>query len=159
MIFDYNHYPASSGFDFSQEDVVDWDDPRCDIYLKYSGWVYYICVRDDQTDIQDFGYTDHIDDVDMAPDTTIGWSALWCVEAIKGHCYIIWTRDNHYAKVRIADFTKSLGMLFDWAYQIDPGNLELKIRPPEIGEESSINRATTISQATTERSERWAKEI
>ena len=134
MIFDFNHYPASSGFDFSQEEVVSWNDLRCDIYLEYVDGVYYICVGDENTDIQGFGYTDSIQQIDMAPDTTIGWSALWCVEAIKGHCYIIWTRDDHYAKIRITDFTKSFGMLFDWAYQIDPGNPELKIRPPEIAD-------------------------
>lgn len=130
IIQDFNRYPNSSGFDFSREQVVRYDDPRCDIYLEYYDGIFYLCVRDAETDIQDFGYKDDIDSVDYSPE--VGWSALWCVEVIKGHSYIIWTRDDHYAKLRVADFTRSYGILFDWAYQVDPGNQELKPGPPKL---------------------------
>ncbi|KPK99662.1 MAG: hypothetical protein AMJ91_07015, partial [candidate division Zixibacteria bacterium SM23_73_3] len=59
-----------------------------------------------------------------------GWSQVGWVEVILGHSYIIWTRDNHYAKLRVVGFTRSYGVIFDWAYQVDPGNQELAPRPP-----------------------------
>jgi hypothetical protein len=138
IIQDYDWFPRTSGYDFSEEAVVSWDDGDADIYLDYDDSypvpVYFLCVRDDYTDIQDFGYTDNLDDVNVAPDTTIGWSQLGWGEAILGHSYIIWTRDNHFAKLRISEFCKCYGIVFDWAYQVAEGNPELAPRPPH-GEE------------------------
>jgi hypothetical protein len=112
--------------------VLSWGSANADIYLDYDDdyQVYFLCVPDVYTDIQDFGYTDNLDDVNVAPDTTIGWSQLGWVEAILGHSYIIWTRDNHFAKLRIGEFCKCYGIVFDWAYQVAEGNPELAPRPP-----------------------------
>jgi hypothetical protein len=49
------------------------------------------------------------------------------VEAIVGHCYIVWTHDNHFAKFRITSLDAQR-VQFDWAYQVDPGNRELRAR-------------------------------
>jgi len=57
------------------------------------------------------------------------------VEVIAGHTYIVWTRDDHYAKLRVSGFTRSYGILFDWAWQVAPANPELKIRVPREGRE------------------------
>lgn len=132
VIRDYHRFPETSGFDFSKGTVVSWDDVDADIYLDYDDNlnVYFLCAADKYTDIQDFGYTDNLDDVDVAPDTNIGWSELGWVEVILGHSYIIWTRDNHFAKLRVSEFIKSYGISFDWAYQVDEGNPELAPRPP-----------------------------
>jgi hypothetical protein len=48
-----------------------------------------------------------------------------------GHCYVVWTRDDHYAKFRVTDIQPAAGgvpdrVVFDWAYQVDPGNRELR---------------------------------
>ncbi len=130
IIKDFDRYPCCSGFDFSRGEVVRYDDPRADIYLEYYDDLFYLWVTDEETYIQDFGFTDDIDDVDYSP--LEGWSPLWYVLLIKGHSYIIWTWDNHFAKLRVEDFTKSYGILFDWAYQVNPGNQELKPRPPKV---------------------------
>jgi hypothetical protein len=110
--------------------VVGYDDRRADIYLDYDDHygVYFLCVADDATDIQDFGYTDYLDDVNVAPEH--GWSKVGWVEVIPGHSYIVWTRDNHFAKLRVTEFTRSYGIVFDWAYQVNGGNPELAPRPP-----------------------------
>jgi hypothetical protein len=134
IIQDYHRFPQTSGFDFSEAKVLSWENAYADIYLDYDDSypvpVYFLWVKDDYTDIQDFGYTDNLDDVNVAPDTTIGWSQLGRVEAILGHSYIIWTRDNHFAKLRISGFCKCYGIVFDWAYQVDEGNPELAPKPP-----------------------------
>jgi len=129
IIKDLSRYPCCSGFDLSKGEVVSYDDPRADIYLEYYDEVFYLWVTDKETYIQDFGYTDDIDDVNYSP--VEGWSALWYVEVIKGHSYILWTWDNHFAKLRVEDFTTHYGILFDWAYQVEPGNQELKPSPPK----------------------------
>lgn len=129
IIHDYHRYPHAAGYDFSEYEVTDWEKSRADIYLDYDDYygVYFLCVTDDTTDIQDFGYTENLDDVSYSPSE--GWSNVGWVEVIAGHTYIIWTRDDHYAKLRVTDFTYSYGIAFDWAYQVDEGNRELAPRP------------------------------
>ncbi|MEO0156993.1 MAG: hypothetical protein ABIL07_07755, partial [candidate division WOR-3 bacterium] len=68
------------------------------------------------------GYTASFDEIGYAPDD--GWSPTGIVEAIVGHTYVIWTWDNHFAKIRVASLKPGY-VIFDWAYQVDPGNPEL----------------------------------
>lgn len=129
IIHDYHRYPGLSGYDLSKFEVTRYDDDDADIYLDYDDYyeVYFLCVTDEATDIQDFGYTDDLDDVNWSPSE--GWSSIGWVEVIPGHSYIIWTRDDHYAKLRVSGSTYSYGIVFDWAYQVDEGNQELAPRP------------------------------
>ena len=133
VIHDFHRYPDVSGFDFSTGLVVSWDDPKADIFLEYDRDLrtYFLWRADEYIEIQDFGFTESLDDINVAPDTTIGWSNLRWIEAILGHSYIIWdSYHDNYAKLRITNFVRSYGILFDWAYQIDEGNPELAPRPP-----------------------------
>lgn len=122
--------PSLSGFDFSEPEVLHWQDSHADIYLEYDEELetFFLCRANDQTDIQDFGYTDDLDDVDWSP--LKGWSNLRWVEVIVGHSYIIWTANDHYAKLRVEEVVGDTKIYFDWAYQIDRGNQELAPRPP-----------------------------
>jgi len=117
-------YPADAGYDLSAYSVVDWDYPTCDFYFGYDSIGYYLNAANDYTDIMEWGYASSIYDVDFAPET--GWSPYADVEAREGYAYIIWTADNHFATVLIRDITGER-VTFDWAYQADPGNPELKI--------------------------------
>jgi hypothetical protein len=106
------------------------------MFFGSNGSVYQMFVPDFQTDIQDAGYASTLDAVDFAP--TTGWSPTGTVELIVGHCYIVWTRDDHYAKFRVTDLkpssTGSPGRVtFDWAYQVDRGNRELRARKAKDG--------------------------
>ena len=129
VIRDYHRYPHVSGYDFSRFAVVGFDEKGADIYLDYDDYyrVFFLCAADTLTDIQDFGYTGSLDDVNVAPED--GWSWVGWVEVILGHSYIVWTRDNHFAKLRVMGFNRSYGVIFDWAYQEDLGNPELAPRP------------------------------
>jgi hypothetical protein len=130
VMYDRFYKPSLSGFDFSEPEVLHWEDDYADIYLEYDDDLetFFLCVANDQTDIQDFGYTDHLDDVDWSPED--GWSNVGWVEVIDGHCYIIWTWNDHYAKFRVSQGIGDVKIYFDWAYQVDPGNQELAPRPP-----------------------------
>jgi hypothetical protein len=130
VMYDRFYKPSLSGFDFSGPEVLDWRDYSTDIYLEYDVDLktFFLCVADSFTDIQDFGYTKDLDDVNWSP--LEGWSKVGWVEVIKGHSYIIWTADNHFAKVRVEEIVGDTNIYFDWAYQIDEGNRELAPRPP-----------------------------
>jgi hypothetical protein len=139
-VYDYNISPGSAGFDLSQGRVVDGDDADSDIWFDYSTIVdpfgndvesFFINIADYDTDIQDFGYTDSIIDVDWSP--ADGWSEVGWYEIILGHSYIIWTADNNFATIRVTGIDAQPGgyVRFNWAYQDDTGNRELK-RVPKI---------------------------
>jgi hypothetical protein len=117
---------GAAGFDFSRHVRVSAGDNRADIIITLENGTFYVEAVDDpdvRTDIQDFGYTETLDAVDWAPD--MGWSELGWAEIILGHSYIVWTRDNHYAKFRVIDI-RATSIVIDWAWQVDPGNPELK---------------------------------
>jgi len=129
-LYDMAVSPNNAGFFFGGQQVVPWNDLDCDIYLDKVSGIFYLNTTEG-TDIQDFGYTDDLDDINVAPDTSVGWSQLGYVEVILGHTYIIWTWDNHYAKLRITNIYTNY-IRFDWAYQTDAGNPELKVVPKRI---------------------------
>ncbi len=117
-------YPDDAGYDLSAYSAVAYDYPTCDFYFGHDALGYYLNAANDYTDIMEWGYANSLSDVDYAPET--GWSAYADVEAREGFAYIIWTADNHFATVLIRDITGDR-LRFDWAYQTDPGNPELRI--------------------------------
>ena len=114
--------PATGGYDFSTYSVGKYNDDYTDLFFEYSGGRYLLNVWED-TEIQDMGYTKSLHDIAFAPEA--GYSPSKSVEAIVGHIYVIWTWDNHYAKVRVRELTPSR-ITFDWAYQLAQANPELK---------------------------------
>ncbi len=124
VLWDYWQYPNDAGFNFSEGMVQPWDARTTDIFYDCDPDLEtpFMNCRDEETDIQDFGYIDSLDDIDWAPED--GWSGLGWVELIRGHGYIVWTRSNHFAKFRVTHIEGEYIKL-DWAYQIDPGNPEL----------------------------------
>ena len=126
QIFDYHEYPDYSGWDFSVYSIIPFDHPYCDFYFSRVDDACYLCTGRTDTWIQDYGYTESLDEITYAPE--YGWSTTGVVEAIHGHTYILWMWDNHFAKVRIVEIGADY-VVFDWAYQTDPGNPELVIGP------------------------------
>lgn len=127
---------AGSGWDFSSFQSRAGDDPLTDMYFGDNGNISQMFVPDFGTDIQDAGFATTLDAVDYAPNG--GWSPTGTVELIEGHCYVVATRDNNYAKFRVTDLRPAGGGLparavFDWAYQVDTGNRELRARPVRSG--------------------------
>lgn len=116
---------AGAGWDFSAASTRASNHAETDVFYGYNGSVYQMFARDLVTDIQDMGWAGHLDVIDYAP--SAGWSPTGTVELIPGHCYVVWTRDNHYAKFRVTSLSPS-AVVFDWAYQTDPGNGELRAR-------------------------------
>jgi len=127
-IFDFLKFPTISGYCFSEYLVTDFNDIKTDFFFENYQGTYYLNVWED-TDIQDMGETENIYDVSYAP--TNGWVEINEGENVKylqvtiGHTYVVWTWNNHYAKIRIKNIT-SQRMVFDWAYQLVEGNRELK---------------------------------
>lgn len=123
-IFDFRNYPDLAGYTFNDYSVVPYDDLSTDFFFGIYGSIDSIMVWND-TDIQDMGPTQDIWDIPFAP--TSGWRASKSAVAVPGHTYVIWTWDNHYAKVRISNISQNR-MVFDWSFQLVEGNRQLKPR-------------------------------
>ena len=103
---------------------VTWNSIAADVYLDDFSGIYYLNASDTLTDIQDVGYTASFDEIGYSPAN--GWSALGYLELIVGHTYVIWTNDDHYAKMRVTAIDPLIGRVsFQWAYQTDISNPEL----------------------------------
>lgn len=134
VIYSMDVDPDYSGFDFSAEDIVPYNSLRADFYLVYDDTpdinTHFIELGPNGAGIQDMGHTESLYDITYAP--LEGWSVLDYAEAIVGHTYVIRTLDVHYAMIRITDLVEDPAptMTFDWAYQVDRNNRELKIGVP-----------------------------
>lgn len=121
---DYNLFPERSGFDFSQpqKGSIPWDAAATDIYfgLDTEIGVTYL-YSDNETLMQDLGYHEDFDGVDVVPE--IGYTTLF-VELIEGHIYALYTPDGNFAKIRVRELYDD-AVIFDWAYQTDPENVQL----------------------------------
>lgn len=124
ILHDLASNPDVAGFDFSQERRVAFDDPNADVFVDRDATlgVLYINAANLSTDLQDMGFTDGLDDITWSP--TDGWSPVGWAQIITGHTYVVWTDNNHYAKLRAVEVADAWAR-FDWAYQVDPGNPEL----------------------------------
>ncbi len=129
-LFDYKLYPNTSGYDFSSNTFGKYDDKYTDIFFDNDNGTYYMDVWKD-TDIQDMGYTNNFDEITYAPDQ--GWSPTKDAMLIKGHTYVVWTWDDHYAKFRVTDIASD-HVTIDWAYQIVVGNPNLKHQKTPTGD-------------------------
>lgn len=123
-IFDFHHYPDLAGYTFNDYSVVPFDDQSTDFFLGIYNGIDSIMVNYD-TDIQDMGTTQDIWDIPFAP--TGGWRESKSAVALAGHTYVIWTWDNHYAKVRISEISPNR-IVFDWSFQLLEGEHMLKPR-------------------------------
>jgi hypothetical protein len=137
-----NNYLASDtniGYDFSTFARTNTIAPPADIFFGFYedtiGGIHQQMFAGNSADIQDAGYVTSLDRVDFAPDGESGWSPSGAVEAVVGHAYVVWTRDNHFAKFRVTAAGPARVTL-DWAYQIDAGNRELRARPAAAADPS-----------------------
>ena len=122
----YRSDSLEAGYDFSGYAIRSYTSPSVDIFYGSSGGQALMIAPFADTEIQDAGYGSTLDAVDYAPPA--GWSPTGTVELITGHCYVVWTHDNHYAKFRVTSVTPAR-VVVDWAYQVAAGNTELKARP------------------------------
>ena len=116
---------GGTGWDFSAMAALPWANPQVDVVYSDTLGFAEVYAADVNTDIQDAGYASTLDAVDFAPAS--GWSPSGSVEAIVGHNYVVWTRDNHYAKFRVTSVSSGQ-VVFDWAYQTAAGNGELRLK-------------------------------
>lgn len=121
-IFDYIRFPNNSGYTFTNYSTVPYDDNETDFFFEIYQGTGYIRVWDD-TDIQDMGITSDIYDIPYAPSN--GWNPNKEEIARIGHTYVIWTYDNHFAKIRVKNITADR-VVFDWAFQLVEGEPQLK---------------------------------
>jgi len=137
---------ARSGWEFRTYRAVPSDYPGTDIYFIQVDGVPFLVAADLDTDIQDAGFA-YFDDVSWAPGD--GWTPTGTVEAIPGHVYVVWTRDNHFAKVRVLDVYNGR-VVFDWGYQIGNGNPELAPRPHRLASPVPTPGSRSLTESLSE---------
>ena len=114
---------------FSNYKIDKYNSDNTDFFFDKENGTYYLNVWAEDTDIQSMGRTNDIYDISFAP--TDGWveakpdENIKYVRAVRGYTYVIWTYDNHFAKIRISEIFDD-HIEFDWAYQTAKGNVELK---------------------------------
>ncbi|MAT56921.1 MAG: hypothetical protein CMF23_02985 [Ignavibacteriae bacterium] len=129
-IYDYLKFPSTAGYDFSNYLIVAYNSDAADFFFENFNGTFYLDVWED-SDIQDMGPTSDLYEIDYAP--VSGWVPIQPNENIKyveakvGHTYIVWTWDNHFAKIRINRITNER-VVFDWVYQLVEGEPKLKRR-------------------------------
>ena len=124
VLDDYGLFPSRSGFDFSQpqKGSIPWDTPRTDVYFGLDTEVNVAYLySDNDTFMQDMGYHEYFDAVDVVPE--FGYTTLF-VELIEGHIYAIHTPDGNFAKIQVRKLSDD-AVVFDWAYQTEPENVQL----------------------------------
>ena len=135
-LWDFHMFPNDAGYDFATQLVLPYTDRHADIYFEVDNGLPFMWRGSENTDIQDFGYTISIDDVDYAPE--FGWIQMDWLELVVGHTYIVWTDDNHFAKFRVTQIGSDY-LTYDWAYQVDRGNPELKLVREKNTNSNKIN--------------------
>jgi hypothetical protein len=143
-LYDAAERPSQAGLDFSQAEmpgysnddlVVAWDSPSADLYLDSTvggdpGVLRILPVHG--TVVQDYGFTDELDEVGWAPQE--GWcDSPLGVEIIRGHSYVLQTDDGNFAKFRVSVVNKANRyVILDWAYQLVPDLPELMPGAPAV---------------------------
>ena len=124
ILDDYTLFPGRSGFDFSRPEKgsIPWDTPATDVYFGFDTEVNVkYLYSDNDTFMQDLGYHEYFDGVDIVPE--MGYTTLF-VELIEGHVYAIYTPDGNFAKIQVRKLSDD-AVVFDWAYQTEPENVQL----------------------------------
>lgn len=125
VLYDSVSAPGLSGWHFSS--YLRIDPSLADVFVDTLGGIFYLNAGNENTDLQDMGYTETFDDIGWAPQN--GWSENGWTEIILGHTYVIWTDDFRFAKMRVESIHDDDGfILFRWAYQTAPDNPELAPR-------------------------------
>ncbi|MFQ6009048.1 MAG: hypothetical protein ACE5K8_08875 [Candidatus Zixiibacteriota bacterium] len=143
-LFDVAVDSTRSGFLFGEVSTYANNISVADVYVDRYDDIFYLNAGNEQTDLQDMGYTDTFSVIGYAPQD--GWSQVGWVEIILGHTYVIWTDDSHYAKMR-AQSINPHSVTFEWAYQTAPNNPELIVRPG--GLEKPVHGAEYLQKKNT----------
>ncbi len=133
-VWEASRYPNEAGIDFSRYPggnrsmIVPWDDDGADIYLEASGGSLFLTAAAMDTDVLPWGRVQSLDEIDYAPQT--GWVPGGSMMICQSCAYLVWTWDNHFAKVLVTRVGTD-NVTLDWAYQVAQGNPELV--PPAPG--------------------------
>ena len=134
IALDFRQFPNSGGFDLSRARVVAADEDA-DVWFEYDPDLdaFFIWAANAGTDIQPWGWADDISNIGWGdPGNGNGWSEVGWLEVQPNYAYIIWTADDHYGCIWVTATSKvDYKVHFNWSYQTDEGNPQLK-RTPKV---------------------------
>ncbi|MFH1680808.1 MAG: fibronectin type III domain-containing protein [Candidatus Eisenbacteria bacterium] len=154
IVYDDESDPDRAGLDLSRVEargmgsdmIRPWNDPLVDYYVIVLDGLFRLVPTEIAegpetywNDIQDFGYTDHMDEINFAP--LDGWSLdPYGVELIEGHTYVLWTWDDHFAKLRVSAIGAD-SVVLEWAYQLSADDWERRQLAPRFAGAAKAPRA------------------
>ncbi len=134
------------GWDFSQARSRDWQSVDAEVFFEYDQNLdaFFLWANWDDVYVQSYGHTDDLRNVNWG-EPGAGWNNVGWVQLVEGHAYLVAMGEvdeddisEHYAAVRVTRLDNADQELsFQWAYQTDPFNPELKRRP------LTVNNTTT----------------
>jgi len=110
VLGDYEVLPGYSGFDFSDERCLTFDDPAADIFFEDAGSTAYMVVGEDG-EIQDLGQTASLDEINAL--RMVEWSRSHDVVLKERRSYVVKTREGCYAMFRVVSLVPDR-VVFDW---------------------------------------------
>jgi hypothetical protein len=132
-----------AGFDFSEGLEVPYLDSDCDIFLDVytiADNLHYSLTSPDQassalrtTEIQDMGYTDSFDQIDISPEE--GWDPDYSVDVLDmvNHTFALKTEDDNFVKLRVLSTSlpsdDPAWVRFEYGYQTISGDPNFKTLP------------------------------
>ncbi len=129
---DFRQFPSEGGFDFSRGRVVTANE-AADVWFEFDPDLgeFFLWAANDGVDIQPWGWADELNWIDNGdPGNGSGWSEVGWLEIQAGYAVLVWTADDHYGVILVtATNDNNFEVSFDWAYQTDEGNPQLKRAP------------------------------
>jgi len=115
FLHDYRQQPDDAGFDFSEEEVVRFDDPNADLFYEYSDGYYYLNTIDGG-DIVDLGKE--------LPSGTEMTAEMWKhrkdIRLEVGHSYAVRTPDEDAYSFRVVRLSPRFVVFRDVVLQGKP---------------------------------------
>ena len=110
VLGDYEVLPGYSGFDFSDEKCLPFDDPAADIFFEDAGGTSYMVVGEDG-EIQDLGQTASLGEINAL--RMVEWSRSHDVVLEERRSYVVKTWEGRYAMFRVVSLVPDR-VVFDW---------------------------------------------
>ena len=104
VLREFTDAPSRSGFDFSGDEIVSFNNEAADVYFSVSNEGPEFVVSRDE-DIQDVGQVDSFFELEDA--SLSEWSATRRVHAEPENAYVVWTWDNQYYKFRVVSLSET----------------------------------------------------
>ncbi len=132
FLLDYRQKPEVSGYDFSEDEIVHFDDPMADMFYEYSDGYYYMNVIDGG-DIVDLG-NEQISGTSLPGET---WKHRKDIRLEARHSYAIRTPDGDVYSIKVVRLSPRFVVFRDVVRESEPEEDYLSESVSDAGREEA----------------------